>query len=76
MKLEMYLKKNDIPKKDFAKLVGISSTYISLIIHGERNPSVNIACRIIQATQGEVSVNDLFPPESPVRVLIKENSSE
>ena len=76
MKLDLYLKKNDIPKKNFAKLVGVSNTYISLIIHGERNPSANIARRIIKETQGEVSVEDLFPPESPVRLLIKENTSE
>ena len=76
MDLEKYLQDRNIQKKDFAKLIGVSKTYLSLVMGKKRNPSIRVARLIIKETKGLVNVSDLFRPDSQVRIFIEENSNE
>ena len=60
MKLEEYLRKNKIRHRAFAKDVDISQAHVSLIIKGERRPSVEVAKRVEKTTNGDVSAAELL----------------
>ena len=72
MNLESYLKEQNIQKKDFAKRIGVSNTYISLVIHKKRNPSIRVARSIIKETKGSVAATDLFKKKSQIRLFLEE----
>ena len=76
MDLESYFKKENIEKQVFAKSIGFSPTYISLVIHKKRIPSFKLAKAIIEATQGKVTVSDLFASDSPLRYLLNKTEKE
>ena len=71
MKLEDYLKKNNLTHDDFSRKVGVTRPLITQIIGG-RNPSTALVKRIEEITNGEVTLNDLFNPEAPSRLKKKE----
>ena len=48
-------------KVEMAEYLGISATYISLLIHGKRRTSKSLAISIENATQGLVRRQDLRP---------------
>jgi DNA-binding transcriptional regulator YdaS (Cro superfamily) len=48
-------------KVEMAEYLGITDTYISLLIHNKRRPSPHMAIRIEAATQGLVTRQDLRP---------------
>ena len=48
-------------KTEMAKYLGITITYMSLMIHGKRRPSMPMALSIERATQGLVTIKDLRP---------------
>ena len=48
-------------KVEMAQYLGITSTYMSLLIHGKRRPSPELAKVIEVATQGLVTRMDLRP---------------
>ncbi len=60
MDLETYLWKNRITQKDFAKKSGVKRTTIGAYISKYRRPSGTAACKIYEATDGEVSYEELF----------------
>ena len=68
MKLEDYLKERSLTKKDFADLVGVSNPQIIRIINKTRNPSSHLMKRIEELTDGKVTMQDLFNPETPSRL--------
>ena len=72
MNLESYLNEQNIQKKDFAKRIGVSNTYISLVIHKKRNPSIRVARSIIKETKGSVAATDLFKKKSQIRLFLEE----
>lgn len=53
-------------KIEMAKYLGITATYISLLIHGKRRPSGAMALSIERATQGLVTRSELRPDLYPV----------
>jgi DNA-binding transcriptional regulator YdaS (Cro superfamily) len=53
-------------KVEMAKYLGITATYISLLIHGKRRPSGAMALSIERATQGLVTRSELRPDLYPV----------
>ena len=71
MKLRDFLKKNEITEEEFSDSVGSSQAHINYIIRGKRNPSLDLARRIIKATDGKVNIADLFNPEAPTRLKRK-----
>lgn len=53
-------------KIEMAQYLGITATYISLLIHGKRRPSGPMALSIERATQGLVTRHELRPDLYPV----------
>ena len=48
-------------KIEMAQYLGITATYMSLLIHAQRRPSPQMALKIEQATQGLVTRSELHP---------------
>lgn len=48
-------------KKAFAEKLGITSTWLGMIIGKKRKPSVALAKAIIKATKNDVTMRDLRP---------------
>jgi DNA-binding transcriptional regulator YdaS (Cro superfamily) len=62
MNLKEYFKEE--PKgaiSEMAKYLGITATWLSLIIHGRKQPSPKLAKKIEEATIGLVTKKDLRP---------------
>jgi transcriptional regulator with XRE-family HTH domain len=62
MKLKAWLNKEGLSKTEFAKKVGITRHALYLYLKGKRQPRLDIALRIEEATNGEVTVKDLISP--------------
>ena len=63
MKLKEYLKKNKIKVSDFAASIGCAQPTISGYLTGARpNPRPCIALKIVEATNNEVSLDDIYRP--------------
>lgn len=63
MKLSLYLKIKDIDIAQFAKMLGLSRPYLSLVVYQRKSPSRQIAKRIQEMTEGYVTANELLYPE-------------
>lgn len=48
-------------KKEMAEFLGITPTWLSLLLSGERKPSPTLAKAIEKATQGLVTAKELRP---------------
>ncbi len=62
MNLQQYFK--DEPygaKKEMAEYLGITQTWLGLLINGSRRPSPKLAKKIAKATQGLVPAKELRP---------------
>ena len=55
-----YLFKYDISVKQFAGKLGISTSYLYQLIRRERKPSIELAHKIEETTEGEVKVEQLL----------------
>ena len=72
VKLEEYLRKNNIEKQQFAKMIGVSQSFFSLVINRKRDPSLQVIRRIIKVTNGQVNISDLVNMEPPKREKIRD----
>lgn len=62
MKLKKYFEEEPYgAKKEMADYLGISATWMSLLIRGHRQPSPYLAKKIEKATQGLVTAKELRP---------------
>ena len=59
MELDYYLFKTKIKYKDFAKKIGVQPHHLSSIVHKRVNPNLITAIKIIDATEGKVSLKEL-----------------
>lgn len=60
MKLDRYLWENKISQKSFSKKIGISLRNLWLIVHNQSSPGLLNAIKIVKATKGKVSYEDLL----------------
>jgi len=60
MRLVEYLQLHSITQAKFAENIGISRSYICLILKGKRLPSVPIALQIEQETGGQVTAVEVL----------------
>lgn len=60
MKLKDYLYFNRITITNFAKTLGISRCYMTMIVNGKFKPSARIAKLIEDGTNGEITYYDLI----------------
>lgn len=64
MKLKEYLGEKQITPKQFAAKLGLpakASSYLRVYrwINRDRQPGIDMACRIVELTENKVSINDL-----------------
>jgi len=60
MKLPDYLSTNSLSPAKFARLSGLSKTAVTRYLNGERKPDIVSLHKIIQATDGEVGLEDFL----------------
>lgn len=60
MQLHEYLKKENISVPQFASRIGIHKNTIYLWLNRERAPSMENAQSVVEATQGEVTLDDIL----------------
>ena len=58
MKLEEWLRKEGMLRRAFAERIGASPSTVSLLINGQRKPSLEMAQRIQEATKGKVKMTE------------------
>lgn len=68
MKLAEYLKINNLTQEAFAEIVGVTRPIITDIVNRKRNASVQMVKRIKEATEGQVTFEDLYLSEAPSRL--------
>lgn len=61
MKLVDYLTQAQISRSEFAKQLGVTPSYISLLADGKRGASLDTLRRIAALTGGEVTLEDFEP---------------
>ena len=61
MKLRMWLALKKMTVKDFSKLVGVSASYLSLILYDHQKPGKFLAKEIIRQTEGMVNFDESTP---------------
>jgi predicted transcriptional regulator len=60
MDLGKYIERANIQKKAFARMADISPSALSNYIYKRRKPRLDIAQKIIKASKGEVTIEDLL----------------
>ncbi len=63
MKLEQYLKENDLKPSTFAARVGVSASTITRLLKGERGIGFKVLKAISEGTEGAVTAEDFFQSE-------------
>jgi len=63
MTIEQYIKRYDMTYEEFADIVGCSVSAITLWVQGKRTPRPSMAQNIVIATDGEVTLEDLYMTE-------------
>jgi transcriptional regulator with XRE-family HTH domain len=61
-KLATWLKDERVLKGVFAERIGVRAPTVSRLLNGERTPSLELAKRIFEQTDGLVSANDWVTP--------------
>lgn len=60
MRLDLYLARQDESATSFAKRAGVEPSTITRIMNGERSPSLEVAKKIVDASDGKVTFEDLI----------------
>lgn len=63
MHLRKYLFEKKIKHEDFAKKVGINRITLYRIMSGISDPSLSLAIKIVKATKGNVTYEEIASPE-------------
>ncbi|MEC7839051.1 MAG: helix-turn-helix transcriptional regulator [Chlamydiota bacterium] len=63
MKLDEYLFRKKLSRIAFAEKIGISRGHLQHILNGSRRPSIPLAKKIEEATDGKVSKEEVLFPE-------------
>jgi plasmid maintenance system antidote protein VapI len=64
MKLEQYLKENDIKPVAFAASIDVAPSTITRILRRERTPQIDLIAKIKAATGGLVTMEDFLSEKS------------
>lgn len=60
MDIYTYLGKHRLTKQKFARSLGITQPVIYRILNGSRFPKINVAIKVQQITNGEVTVEEFL----------------
>jgi plasmid maintenance system antidote protein VapI len=69
--LDRYLTENDITSREFAERIGVSQPAMSRLRNCKARITIDMAQRILVATEGELTPNDLIDQEVLRRHLRK-----
>ena len=72
MKLAEYLKKHNLTHEEFAEKIQVSRPLVTRLLNKTRNPSAHLMKLIEDVSDGEVTMQDLFNPDSPSRLKSKQ----
>lgn len=61
--LKWYILKNQIKQVEFAKKIGITPSFFSHLLKYKYFPSRKTAIKIIELTNKEITMNDLYCPD-------------
>lgn len=64
MRLSQYLEARKITDAEFAKTLGVAQSTVLRLKRGDRQPSLDLAQRIAEATAGEVQPSAFFTAPS------------
>lgn len=62
-KLKQYLKEHNLTGAEFAELIGVGQSAVSMWLTGDRFPSRENIQKIVEVTSGEVQPNDFYKGE-------------
>lgn len=65
MKLEEWMQNNSVSDADLAGRVGRDRTIISKLRKGQIKPSIKVLLAITRLTDGQVTIEDFMPEQSP-----------
>jgi len=68
MKLQDYLKKYSIRQAELSRILRVSQAHVNNILKGRKSPSIQLIKRIKEATEGNVTADDLINSEAPSRL--------
>lgn len=74
--MKEYLFKHNIPPKKCASDLKISVSYLYQLIRGERKPSLELAQKIEEYTQGEITVLQLLGIENELAATLTQKKSQ
>lgn len=60
MRLGAYLRERSMTQREFAERIGVSRSYLSMLISGSKIPSLKIATKIEKETGGEVTATAML----------------
>lgn len=63
MTLASYMKEHDLTDAAFARLIKVDRSVVTKLRSGKITPSIRTASRIINATNGAVSLDSLIPAD-------------
>lgn len=58
--IKEYLFRNDMTVKEFAFELGISASYLYQLVAGDKTPSLSLAVKIVEKTDGAINVKELL----------------
>ena len=61
MNLDKYIWQYRLKKNQVAKDLDITPNYIAGLCQGKYTPSIKLAIRIIEYSQGEIGIHELYP---------------
>ena len=71
MELREYLRYKKLTERQLASFIGISQQHLNRLINKVSNPSLILAKKIQDTTEGMVTIEDLINTELPSRLSIK-----
>jgi len=71
MKLKDYMKQERLTETKLSADIGISQQHLNRLIRMLSNPSLPLAKKIQEKTNGQVSIEELLNPKLPSRLEIK-----
>jgi transcriptional regulator with XRE-family HTH domain len=74
MHFKTWLQLKGIHQKDMADTIGIKPSSLSMILSGKTKPSLEVASRIEQITNGEITRMDLLYPDETDTLKKSESS--
>ena len=79
MNLKRYLDEKRLTYREFAEKLGIRTQYVQSIAYGKQKPSLDLAVKIEEITNGELTAKDLLhyfnnpPKDKPKRKYVKKD---